>query len=58
MAHLALNTVIAIVVVLPAILAQSSGRMNLPGESHPSHPFASCQSFPNDTSGEMAVVSS
>ena len=58
MTHLALSTVIAIAVVLPAISAQSSGPKDLPGESHPSQSLAPCQSFPGDTSGEMAVVSS
>lgn len=48
---------IAIAVAMPAISAQRSGPMGVPGESRPARPLAPCLYFPNDT-GDMAVVSS
>ena len=58
MTHLALSTVIAIAAVLPAISAQSSGRNDLPGGSHPYRQLAPCHVSPVDNSGDTAVVSS
>jgi hypothetical protein len=56
MTHLALSTVIAIAVMLPAISAQNSGPMGVP-ESRPARALAPCLNFPSDTR-DMAVVSS
>ena len=58
MTRLALSSVIAVAVALPAISAQNPVSKDLAGGSLPSQPYPPCQSFPGGVSGEMAVISS
>lgn len=58
MTRLAISSVIAIAVAVPAISGQNLGAKDMAAGSLPSPPYAPCQSFPGGDSGQMAVISS